>query len=438
MRDLVFVLILPFLVHAACKAPFISLGLCVWTTLLFPNGWMYGFAKSIRVNLLFSLCMFGTYFAYKNKKKVHVDGIMLIVAVFLFWGTLTTLFTQGDFDVAWDFWTRVIKIIITLYFVILIIEEKVHFDFLLWCVVLSIGFFGFVEGLKWIGTGGGHHIEGLLGHSLGDRNELSIAFNMTIPICLYLRSQYAAKSKIISMGLLGMVLFLVLSIFGTNSRGGFVSLLSLGFYLFLKSKRKVLVLVLSGTFLGVAGAILSDQWFDRMNTIQSADKDSSFMGRVVAWKLTFIMAMDHPIMGGGLKALEYFPNWQYLTTRFDEYPWFTTGKERPDPKSAHAAHSVYFQLLGNHGFVGLFIYLSMIYSAFAANRKVIKQGRKMGAPPWMMDAAVAMQLSLFVFCVGGLTLSFSYFDMTYVLLALSSVLSSHFFRNFVAEQKKKR
>ena len=66
--------------------------------------------------------------------------------------------------------------------------------------------------------------EGLAGHALGDRNELALAFVMTLPICYYLLGQYGQRSRIISLGLLGTMLLLVTAVIGTQSRGGFVAL----------------------------------------------------------------------------------------------------------------------------------------------------------------------------------------------------------------------
>jgi probable O-glycosylation ligase (exosortase A-associated) len=437
MRDLAFVLVLPLILFAAWQRPFIALGLNMWTTLIFPNGWMYGFATSLRINLILAFIMFATYARSDRKKKFEFDSIMGVLTLFAVWFTITSVFALHDSAIVWDYWFRVIKVLVPVYFAVLIIEKKIHFDFMLWCILFSVGFFAVVEGLKWIASGGGHAIVGLPTHSLQDRNELSIAFSMTIPVALYLRNQYGAQSKVVTLGLLGVVLMLVLSILGTNSRGGFVALLALAAYLFKKSKHKLLLLMLGGLCTAVAMQFLSDKWFDRMNTIQKADGDSSFMGRVIAWKLTTIMVTERPIFGGGFKAIENTPNWNMLAMRWDEFSWFDTGDAYPGPV-ARAAHSVYFQLLGDHGPIGLLIYISIIALCFVKNGYVIKQGRKIGAPPWMMDAAVVLQLSLFVFCVGGLTLSFAYFDMVYMLFALSAILHGTIFAEYEASYKRQR
>ena len=39
MRDIFLLLILPFLIYAMFKRPFVAVGLWVWTAMFFPNYW---------------------------------------------------------------------------------------------------------------------------------------------------------------------------------------------------------------------------------------------------------------------------------------------------------------------------------------------------------------------------------------------------------------
>jgi probable O-glycosylation ligase (exosortase A-associated) len=148
------------------------------------------------------------------------------------------------------------------------------------------------------------------------------------------------------------------------------------------------------------------------------------MGRVVAWKLSFIMAVHHPFFGGGFKALEYFPVWKELSKEFFAYPWFYTGEALPNTTVARAAHSIYFQVLGDHGFFGLGIYLATMATSFFKARKVAKIAKREGAPRWIVNLATTVQLSLFAFAVGAAALSFAYFDLIFTVFALAQVLES--------------
>ena len=59
------------------------------------------------------------------------------------------------------------------------------------------------------------------------------------------------------------------------------------------------------------------------------------MGRINAWHTAFNLAKDR-VTGGG----------------FDTFQGPTFRKYAPEPENVHAAHSIYFQVLGDHGFIG--------------------------------------------------------------------------------------
>ena len=426
MRDIVLLAILPFFIFAILKRPFIGLGLWIWTAMLNPNGWVYGAANSIRYNLLFAALTIGGYVASKQKGRLQLGTIGRLVILFLAWTLLSTFFAKSLPEVAWAEWIKLVKIITLFLFIILIIDRKLHIDFFIWSLIFSVGFFAAVEGLKYIASGGGHHIEGLAGHILQDNNQLALAFSMLLPFCFYLLSEYGKKSWIIKFALLGLITLVVIAIIGTNSRGGLLALTSVGGYLFIKSKKKLLFSFLIICIGSALVGLISDQWFARMDTIAQADGDASFMGRVIAWKLSFILASQSPIYGGGFKALEYFPVWSALSQDFHQYSFFYSGNVFPDVARGHAAHSIYFQVLGDHGFVGLIIFVSILVLSFFKAGSIAKIARNASGPEWIINLATMLRLSIFTYAVGGAALSFAYFDMIYAIYALVIVLDYRF------------
>jgi probable O-glycosylation ligase (exosortase A-associated) len=424
MRDLLLLGILPFVLYAMAKRPFIGLGMWIWTALFFPNAWVYGIAGSIRYNLLFTAVTIVSYLAFKKKNKIEIGSLGSVVLLFFVWTTISTTMTMALPTVSWDIWIRFAKVITLFLFILLIMEKKLHVDFFLWCVVLSVGFYGNLEALKFILSGGGHMIEGMRGHALGDRNELAVAFVMTLPICMYLLGEYGKRSRVVQLALLGTMVLLVTAVIGTQSRGGFIALSGFGAYLFVKTDRKFSVLLLIVLLVAGLSQIVSEEWTSRMDTIESADGDASFMGRVVAWKLSFILAVQHPIFGGGFKSLEYFPVWAELSKDFFSYEWFYTGEALPNPHVARAAHSIYFQVLAEHGFAGLTIYLTCLAGAFLKARSIAQKVKLLGSPPWIGSLTTMLQLSIFAFALGGAALSFAYFELFFAIIGLLIVLDS--------------
>lgn len=424
MRDLVLLSILPFVIYAMAKRPFIGIGLWIWTALFYPNAWVYGAAGHLRYNLLFTSVAILSYVVMKHKPKFVLGALGAMVLLFFFWTTVSTAMTLAPPERSWDIWTRFAKVITLFVFVLLVIEKKLHVDFILWCVVLSVGFYANLEALKFIASGGGHKIAGFPGHVLGDRNELAVAFVMTLPICYYLLGEYKERSRIIGLGLLATMCLLVAGVIGTQSRGGFIALAGFGGYLFIKSERKITMAVLAGVLILGLSQIISEDWSSRMNTIESADADASFMGRVVAWKLSFILAVQNPFFGGGFKSLEFFPVWAELSRDFFSYEWFYTGDALPNTEVARAAHSVYFQVLGEHGFAGLAIFLTCLAGAFIKASRLARKVRQLGGPDWIRSVATMLQLSLFAYALGGAALSFAYFELYYAIVALLIVLDA--------------
>lgn len=424
MRDLFMLAILPVLLYAMAKRPFVAIGMWLWTALFFPNGWVYGMASGIRYNLLFTGVAMLTYLTMKNKPKVHFGLLGGLVMLFFAWTTISTVVSIGNPDVAWDFWSRFAKIVLLFIFVLLVIEKKLHLDFVLWCVVLSVGFYANLEGLKFIASGGNHQIAGMATHVLHDRNELAVAFVMTLPICYYLMHEYGKHSRLMRFGLMATMAMLVISVIGTQSRGGFISLVVVGGYFFIKSDRKILVGSAIAILSLVVMQLASDDWVERINTIESADEDGSFLGRLVAWKLSFILAIEHPFFGGGFRAIQHFPVWAEMSQQFFSYPWFYTGDLLPNPAFARAAHSVYFQVLGDHGFVGLAIYLSILAVALFKTSSIARRARLTDTRDWLPLLVTMIQLSIFSFALGGAALSFAYFDLIFALFGLVVILEN--------------
>lgn len=435
MRDVFLLAILPFLLYAMAMRPFIALGLWVWTALFFPNAWVYGPAGAIRYNLLIAGFTIGGWLLSKQKARLYLTTTGWLVLVFFAWTTVSSFLQIGDPIATWDYWNRFLKIVILFVFVLLIVERKLHIDFMLWCIVLSIGFYGNLEALKFVASGGGHMIEGLPGHVLGDRNDLAVAFVMTLPICYYLMTEYGDKSRIIWFGLVCTMGLLVLGVIGTQSRGGFISLLVLGAYFFIKSDRKIMLSLAIVVLVVIAAQLASSEWLSRIDSIDSANQDASFMGRVVAWKLSFILACEHPMFGGGFRALESYPVWMELSQQFHSFPWFYTGDAVPDVRRSHAAHSAYFQVMGDHGFGGLILYLSILLTSFLRSRRIHKVASRTGMPSWIKNLNTMLQLSLFAFCVGSAALSFAYFDLSFALIALLIVIEKRMMGTITPEKE---
>jgi probable O-glycosylation ligase (exosortase A-associated) len=156
-----------------------------------------------------------------------------------------------------------------------------------------------------------------------------------------------------------------------------------------------------------------------MNTISNAGQDSSFMGRVVAWKISTLIAIDNPVTGGGIKALEDFPIWLKYAHQIDRLHMIQTPP--PDLSRAHAAHSIYFQALGDQGFVGLFLMTSILLTAYLKTSKLERKAREITCD-WLLSLSKMLKISIVVYATAGAALSMVYFDLIFAIYAIVRVL----------------
>ncbi len=416
MRDILLVLVFPFLLYFIFKRPYIGVSLWIWSAMFFPNGWVWGFASSFRYNLLIALATILSYVFQKDKIKTEGSALTTLIIFFFIWTTISSIFTISNPDIVWFEWNIFLKILIFYVLCLLTIKTKHHVNVFIWAITLSAAYFGAAEGLKYIVTAGGHTVAGIPGSRLSDRNELALAVNMTLPIIAFLLSQ--TKSKWLRLALIGAVIFNVVAIVGSFSRGGLLGLIVIGGYFFLQSKRKLLVSMFLILSVGIGSVFVSDKWTNRMDTINTMEQDSSFLGRIVAWKQAVLMAVDNPIFGGGFKAGQNPAVWYLYEADFHHLNFIIdTGDYKVNaPK---AAHSIYFQVLGDQGFVGLFIFLAILLLAYRKLSWVIKNTED----EWLIGLARMLKVSLVAYAAGGAALSLPYFDLSFALFALSHILS---------------
>jgi probable O-glycosylation ligase (exosortase A-associated) len=93
-------------------------------------------------------------------------------------------------------------------------------------------------------------------------------------------------------------------------------------------------------------------------------------------------------------------------------------KDSPDTALVRAAHSIYFQVLGEHGFVGLALFLTFWALVWGTAAGVKRRARGDPQTQWAAQLADMCQVSLVGYGVGGAFLSLAYFDLPYDMMIL--------------------
>ena len=405
MRDALIVFMILIALLIALRYPFVGIITWAWFTLMTPHQLAYG-TFGIPLNLLIAGVTIGSTFFHGGFKRGKFDAITLLLFLFSFWLFVAQQFSLNP-DNSGEFFDRFIK---TMLFVILCAQmatDKLRLHALLWMLVLSLGYFAAKGAIFTFVTLGQYRVQGIPQTVLEDNNHMGIALATILPLILYLRGESA--NAWIRIGLLVLFAMTIISTIGTHSRGAFVSLIIFGGYFWLKSTHKISIFAALMLVTIPTVAFMPAKWSERMSSIGSATQDSSFMGRVDAWVINYKLAQANPITGAGLRN-SYDPE---VASRVD--------KERAE--NAKAAHSIYFEILGGTGFVGLVIYLSILASAFLSARMVYLKNKRTDATNWTCRFGYYTQISLAVFCVGGASVSLEMWDGYWLIIAMTAALS---------------
>ena len=413
MRDAVFAMFLAALLPAIFISPCMGVLAWVWSAVLSPNELLYGFMQSVQANRILAASTLIAIIASREKKDLYLDAMVALLLLFAAAATaswLTSLVPSDDGDFLLQ---KVLKEIVLALAITAVISTRHRIHLLVLAVAAGFSFIGVKEGLLFLLTAGGHKVEGM--QSVGDNNSLATALLMLVPFLFYL-SRFSAQ-KLVRTGALAAMGLCLVTVVATYSRGGFVGLLVLGAFMVKNSRNRgasLLLTVLAGVLIYT---LAPESWFERLSTIKEADSDGSFLGRVIAWKISVLIALDNPLLGGGLHAVQRWPTWAAYVPQIGRLDFVFTPTPREAPM---AAHSSYFEVLGDLGFIGLTVFMAILAVAFWQCRSIYRLARPHPSLEWAADLARMMQISLVIYVVTTALLSMAYFEFFYVLLAMIS------------------
>ena len=270
---------------------------------------------------------------------------------------------------------------------------------LAWVLAGSIGFYGVKGGLFTIATGGGYRVWGPYGSYIYGNNEIALALAMTIPLMQFLR--LVTASKRIKQALLFAMLLCAAAALGSQSRGALIALAAMGAVLWWRSDKKAVALVVLGVAAVAFLSFMPETWWTRMDPIRTYEQDDSAMQRINAWWMAWNIATDN-LFGAG-----------FMVAKAD-----VCARYSPIPTDCRAAHSIYFMVLGEHGFIGLFLFLLLWIFVWRSAGWLRIEGRKQPETLWLSHLGGMSQVSLAAYAAGGAFLSLSYYDLPYNILIL--------------------
>ena len=419
MRDYLLVLILPLLLYAAIRKPFLSISFWIWSALVPPFLWAYGgISTSVRWNFLFAAVTIASFAINKCNKKPPSNGIFILAVIFFVHCVISSMLNNGYGPYVWFRFDLFWRTLLLFFFIAVVIRKEIHFEAVAWGITLSFGALAMIEGAKFIVSFGGHNIFGLT-PAFNDNNLSALASLMCIPVAIFLARQYK-ENFYFRNGLYGLAFLNVMFVLGTDSRGAFLGLAVFCLAYWVKSKNKMR----DGFFMSLGGlvalAILSDEWFNRMETIGDANEDGSFQGRLKSWKLAMLMAIRHPFFGGGFDStFTNISTINSLIAEWDTLSWIPSATLNVGD-TVFVAHSIYFQVLADHGFLGAMWYGFMILISL----KTLGIIAKTSSVFWQVNLAEMIRLSLIAFLTTGAALSSAYNDLFFALVGMPVALAA--------------
>jgi len=398
MRDIAVTLVIFGSIPFILRKPYIGVLVWTWIGFMNPHRLTWGFAFDMPFAFIVAIATLIALFMSREPKKIPWTRETVVLAIFIAWMVLTTIFAVYQ-DLAWQHLSKVLKIQLMVYVTMMLMQSKERINLLVWVMTLSLAFYGVKGGIFTILHGGVFHVRGPAGSFIGGDNEMGLALVMTIPLLRYLQliaaRLWVRHAMTVAMGLTA------LAAVGSQSRGALLGIVSMGTFFWLKSRNKLFTMLLAGAAAVLVLSIMPQEYFDRIATIKTYERDASAMGRINAWQMAFNLASNRPLGAG-----------------FDAFRDAMFARYAPDPTDVHDAHSIYFEVLGEHGFGGLALFLILGVMTWRTASWVIKRARGDPSNRWAADLCAMVQVSLVGYASAGAFLGLAYFDFYYTLIAV--------------------
>lgn len=256
-------------------------------------------------------------------------------------------------------------------------------------------------------------LDGVLGGIYSNPNDLAFAIVLSMPFCLTFA--LTAKKALYKLIWCSGILLMLMALFKTASRGGFITLLVSGivclwhfaikgrrFYLILVSVLAVVVLFAASG--GTLTQRLTSMWTDELDTHQQRVAYESFEQRQQLMERALVGIEQYPILGIGTENFITYSNlWREV-------------------------HMTYMQIAVEGGIPSLILYLLFFWRGFGNLRYLLK---KRNLPTSQQLFIGALHASLIGFAVGALFSPEAYEFFPYFTVAYTSALL-----NLVKEDEK--
>ena len=400
-------------------------GLLMWTWIAYfnPHRLTYGMAYTFLVAMVIAVPTLSGLIFTREKNSLRDIFTRETILLFMMWAWFIVNYIYTSHNIlfaphavdGYKILDRTNKILLMTVVAVILITSAKKLKYVCYVVAFSIGFYAVKNAIFGFRTSANSRVWGPPGSFIEDNNFLAAATNMTIPLLFFLARN--EKNPKIRMVLWGMFYCSIPSVLLSYSRGGLLGLSVVLICLVLLSRHKILGL---GTMALAAILVITfapAKWFSRMDDFAHGEVDTSAQGRLNAWQFAIVLTQHYPLTGGGLETFQ--------PELFDRFT----------PELTFAGpHSIYFEMLGEQGYVGLILFLGLLASCHMTLFQIRRRARRIARMSWMVPYTYMFQISLLAFMTSGAFLAMAYFDYFWQIVALTAVLRILYRREMAAER----
>jgi probable O-glycosylation ligase (exosortase A-associated) len=405
VRDLFFVFYLVGLLALGFRRPFLFVLAYAYVDIVSPQQLSYFLLNRIPLSLILAGLAVAGWAISDDKKGLRVAPRQMLMLALLAYAGITTLHADFPMEAAAK-WSWVWKAMVWAIFLPLALRTRLRVEAYLLFMTLSAAAIVIVGGIKTIVSGGGYGELNLMVDSnsgLYEGSTISTVAVAIIPIILWLARHgtiYPRDWRVRAFAG-GLVFACLLIPVGTEARTGLICIGVVAFLLLRDVKRRFLYAGLIAVAGLCAMPFLPNKFSSRMETISGYQADSSAASRLAVWAWTWDYAQHHP-MGGGFDAFRGNRLQVTITSDMGVGDAQDTSQQVMIDEG-RAYHSSYFEMLGEQGFPGLFMFLILHLTGLVRMEVIRRRYRKSGdaQEQWIAPLATALQSAQIVYLVGS-------------------------------------
>jgi putative inorganic carbon (hco3(-)) transporter len=413
------------LVLACFSRPHLLLLIYIWLDFIPYQQMSSGYFSQIPIALVLASLTMVSYCIYGRTVPNKFHFLHFALMVWGIWITATTTWAVAP-EAAWNKWDWAFKTIAVAAFAPLVIRTRLHIEALILVMLCAIGANVFVAAFKTMLGGGGYNTLSMLLKrmmGLGESSTLAVVAVMILPLARFisLHSLIVGHRVLARLGYLTLLVLVPVCVVGTHARAGLLALLAWAGWAFLGLKHKLLTGSAAALCLYLSMPYLPSSWWARMGTIETHDTEASASARIAVWLWTIDFARANPFGGG-------FSSYLVNTVEYSIDP----SQSRTLRGAGKAFHSIYFEILGEHGFPGIAIFALMVACFYTYAFRTYVAMRRSPENRWAADLSAAMALSMTVFLIGGAFIGVAFQPAHYLLFAVMIAL-----RDIVGQERVK-